>query len=117
MAELYKQRWGAGAFMQTAGGPVSSLTGLAVSSSFVGNTNIRGIGIMNSGTAVLSVSAPGVASGSVILTNRYMGTTAMSSGQAIVTAAQSVRAGAFEIVCCASIAPNAAMPISWFVIQ
>lgn len=91
--------------------------GINAGSYFAGTAALRGLATMNSGTTVVSVSAPAVRSGDVILTQMYMFATAQNSGQSIVTNVQSVRAGAFEIVSAGSLAPAANMNLAWFTLR
>ena len=95
----------------------ASLAQVNVSSFFAGAAALRGLATMNSGTTVVSVSAPAVRSGDVILTQMYMFATAQNSGQNIVTNVESVRAGAFEIRAAGSIAPAANMNLAWFTMR
>lgn len=108
----------AGAYQQRTGTVASSFTGLNVSSAIVGNSTIRGIVTMNSGTTVVSVSATGVVSGDVILTSiiQYASVQTLPGtiGMIPVTCVRSVRAGAFEIVTVASYAPLGSMPVAWW---
>lgn len=114
----FRELVAAGAFVQRAGTAVpSSLTGLNVGSSFSGNSTIRGITTMNSGTTVVSVTATGIVSGDVILTGIIGYVSAAGSQQVINTCAESVRAGAFEIRCVGSVAPISNMGAAWFKIS
>ncbi len=111
----FRELFAAGAFVQRAGtGVPSSLTGLNVGSSFSGNSTIRGITTMNSGTTVVSISATGVVSGDVIMTGIIGYVSASGSQQVINTCAESVRANAFEIRCIGSVAPINTMGVGWF---
>lgn len=107
--------WLARAFWST-GTDVSTLGNIAVAG-ITGDSTVRGIATINSGTTIASVAAAGVASGNVILTAPIQFTLDASSANfCMVTVARSVRAGAFEIVTAGSVAPAANMPVGWFVI-
>lgn len=120
---MWKLREGiaAGAYNQRIGTAASSFTGVNVASAFAGNSAIRGIVTINSGTTVVSVSATGVVSGNVILTAiiQYASVQTLPGtiGMIPVTCARSVRAGAFEIVTVASYAPLGDMPVCWWRVQ
>ena len=88
-----------------------------VASQLIGSTAWRGIATVNSGTTVASVAATAAQSGAVIALSQYMFATAQNSGQSIVLNVQSVRAGAFEIVCAGSIAPAANMNVAWSIVR
>ena len=138
----HRAEWVAGAFVAPAGGPASSLTGLSVSSDFLtrnlnvtgagslgslavqsleGASGWRGIATINSGTTIASIAATAARSGAVILTTitQYTGdrTAPGTWGQIPVLAVQSVRAGAFEVVCVGSYAPLANLFVAWAIIR
>ena len=117
MARRFNQAWISGAFVQRRGTAVSCITGLQVSSSFVGHGQIRGLATMATSTTVISVTATGVVSGDVIVVSPYMYNQTYNGSKFPVVSVQSVRAGAFEIVSIGSVAPVGAMPVAWFVIK
>ena len=111
----FRELIAAGGFVARGGG-VSSFGAVSVSSGVSFNANVRGIVTMNSGTTVVSVSATGVVSGDVIIASpiQYSSVQNSQAVGAMITVAQSVRAGAFEIVTAGSQAPVANMPVGWF---
>jgi len=114
----FNQLWVAGGFVQRAGTAAPScLTGLQVSSSFVGNTTIRGIAAITSGTTVVSVAATGVVSGDVVLANLYMYNQTYNGSKFVTITVQSVRAGAFEVATVGSVAPVGTANVAWFVVK
>lgn len=139
----HRGEWIAGAFIAPAGGSQgSSLTGLSVSSllatrdlnltnagsfasatvqSLTGAGGWRGIATINSGTTIASVAATAAVSGAVIIATimQYTGdrTAPGTWGQIPTIAVQSVRAGAFELVCVGSYAPLQNMPVGWMVVR
>lgn len=94
--------------------PNETLTGSAM---LTGNAAMRGISTMLSGTAVVSVSAPGAVSGSVIFTQVLQYTSDISSQAFKGTIVQSVRSNAFEIWALNSMAPVVNMPVAWMVVK
>lgn len=117
MARRFNQALISGAFVQRRGTAVSCITGLQVSSSFVGHGQIRGIVTVNSGTTVVSVTATGVVSGDTLFSSILQYASGVSSQAGVTTYIESVRAGAFEIRCIGSRAPVGNMPVAWFVIK
>ncbi len=84
---------------------------------FKGTAPMAGIVTITSGTAVVSVAAVGVNSGDVVLTGIMQYVLDATSQAALVTAAQSVRSGAFEIVTVGSHSPQDDMFVGWHVIR
>ncbi len=84
---------------------------------FKGTAPMAGIVTITSGTAVASVAAVAVDSGDVVLTGIMQYVSDQSSQLVPLTAAQSVRSGAFEIVCVGSFAPIDDMAVGWHVVR
>lgn len=88
-----------------------------------GHAETAGISIITSGTTVVSVSATGVKSGDVIMTNPYMygaATTVFASSLTtffVGAIPTSVRAGAFELTAIGSRAPTVDMPVAWAIVH
>lgn len=126
---IWREKWGAGVFINRAGrGGTNSFNAIncasnaafaqvTVNSNFVGNAGIRGIATVLSGTTIVSVSAAAAVSGAAILTGIIQYASVVLSQAGVATAAESVRAGAFEIRCVGSRAPVGDMPVAWFVVR
>jgi len=111
----FREKVAAGTFVQRAGTPASSLTGLNVASSFVGNPTIRGIVTMNSGTTVVSVAVTGIVSGDIIIAMPLAYPDARTWPQSFIgVAVGSLTTGAFQILAVGSRPPISNMPIGWF---
>ena len=109
----FRELFAAGAFVQRTGTSPSSFTGVNVASAFAGNSTIRGIATVLSGTVVASVTATGAVSGDIIVAGIYNYTGDFGSASYHV-AVHSVGANYFQIQMVGSIAPTTNLPVAWF---